>query len=445
METLKNESVSDLYAKLLESEPKAITNFVPENAAEQRDAFLKGDIENPDHNYSKLKDYDFDATLEKIDSIGERILQNPDLNPKHVEAYEAFIEGYKNKTRLMALATQFKAAEPGEEKDSIAKEFMELNIELHGEPDEETYRSLLFEKVSKINKKKFVGEAAKVADELNKLIELPEGAEEMTRFTPSDETVSWMHETVQGLYGGMLDKIPEGDSFTSSEVQAIFQDILESEFGEAAEGWKVDIESAKSINVKTTEKRIVLPEDTKDMSAGKLRSLVVHELGVHMLRSIIGGDTDLEPLKSGLNDYYDAEEGLGVVMEQALLGEYKERGVPLYLTAGLAFFDNKDFRETFEAKWRMGALEKLKDGEDLTTEAIDSAKRVAYSSVMRIMRGTDELPWFKDLAYYNGSASMWQHLENIQGDEIKFSFVLMGKANPADINHERLMYETKTN
>jgi hypothetical protein len=45
METLKNESVSDLYAKLLESEPKAITNFVPENAAEQRDAFLKGDIE----------------------------------------------------------------------------------------------------------------------------------------------------------------------------------------------------------------------------------------------------------------------------------------------------------------------------------------------------------------------------------------------------------------
>jgi len=444
METLKNESVSNLYDQLIESEPKPVTNFVPDNAAEQRDAFLKGDIENPDHNYAKLKDYHFDATLEKIGSIGDRILQNPDLNPKHTKAYEQFIEGYKNKTRLMALATQFKEAQPGEEKDTIAKKFMELNIELHGEPDEETYRSLLFEKVSKINKKKFVGEAAKIAEELNELVEIPEGSEQLTRFSPSAETVSWMHETVQGLYGNMLDKIPEGDTFTASEVQSIFQDILKSEFGESADDWKIDIESAKSINVKTAEKRIVIPEDAKDMSVGKLRSLVVHELGVHMLRSIIGGDTDLEPLKSGLNDYYDAEEGLGVVMEQALLGEYKERGVPLYLTAGLAYIDNKNFRETFEVKWRMGALEKVKDCEDITTEAIDDARRTAYGSVMRIMRGTDELPWFKDLAYYNGSASIWQHLENIQDDDLKFMFVLMGKADPANIDHERLMYETKT-
>lgn len=68
----------------------------------------------------------------------------------------------------------------------------------------------------------------------------------------------------------------------------------------------------------------------------------------------------------------------------------------------------------------------------------------AYDQTMRVMRGTDELPWFKDLAYYNGSNDVWKHLESIRGDDVKFMFVLMGKANPANIDHERLQYESST-
>lgn len=59
-------------------------------------------------------------------------------------------------------------------------------------------------------------------------------------------------------------------------------------------------------------------------------------------------------------------------------------------------------------------------------------------------RYTDELPWFKDLAYHNGSNDVWKHLESIRGDYVKFMFVLMGKANPANIDHERLQYESST-
>jgi hypothetical protein len=38
---------------------------------------------------------------------------------------------------------------------------------------------------------------------------------------------------------------------------------------------------------------------------------------------------------------------------------------------------------------------------------------------------------------------MWRHLETIRGDDLKFMFVLMGKANPANALHERILLETK--
>ena len=79
-------------------------------------------------------------------------------------------------------------------------------------------------------------------------------------------------------------------------------------------------------------------------SRKKVENLAVHEIGVHMLRSIAVGETDMLPLISGLSDYYDTEEGLGVVMEQALSGKFAERGVDHYITAGLAHYDEKDFR-----------------------------------------------------------------------------------------------------
>jgi hypothetical protein len=39
---------------------------------------------------------------------------------------------------------------------------------------------------------------------------------------------------------------------------------------------------------------------------------------------------------------------------------------------------------------------------------------------------------------------VWKHLENINGDDLKFMFILMGKANPANQQHERILLETRT-
>jgi hypothetical protein len=448
METLERsepkKSLSKQYAELLEFEPKFITNYVPGNALEQKNAFLAGTIHNPDHVYPKLEAIDFNDRYTVIDLKGQEVLSNPELEQKFQPVYDEFVEGYKNKTRLMELAHIYKHTSDVDEKARVKEEYMALNIELYGAPDETTYKSLIGEKLTQISKKNLTGPALKMREELFSLVDFEPNSEILERFKPSDETVNWAHDVAQTLYGGMLSHVPEQDSFNADEIKSVFEKIIAEEFGESAAEWAVDVEPAKSINVKSTEKRIVIPDDRTDVKYEALRGLVVHEVGVHMLRAVMGGETNLDPLQNGLNEYYDSEEGLGVVMEQALKGKFSESGIDHYITAGLAHFDNKDFRGAYEVKWRLALLGKLNESDEIDDEAITKAQTAAYSGVMRSMRGTDELPWFKDLAYYNGSVDTWRHLESIRGDDLKFTFVLLGKANAANIKHERILYETKT-
>lgn len=440
----RQEASETRFAQLLALEPKLITNFVPTDGQAQKIAFLNGDIVNPNHEYGKLNVIDFEVQRQEISRIGNEILDDPTLDEKYRGAYEDFITNYTEKTELMAQAFQYKHAANQSEKEAARQAFTTLNKEYFGEPDETTYHSLLFEKLNKISTKELSGRAKELRDELFSMSGFTPGQETEARFKPSEETVAWMHDVVNELYGGMLSHIPEQDSFSSEELRGIFETILVSEFGDVASDWVVDIEEAQSITVKAPEKRIVIPEDRGELSNERVRKLVVHEIGVHVLRSIMGESSDLDPLRTGLSNYYDSEEGLGMVMEQALGSTHLEAGIDHYITAGLAGVDEHDFRETFEIKWRINVLSNLKSDEELTDEKNDKAKESSYKAVMRIFRGTDELPWFKDLAYYNGSSDMWRHLEEIRGDDIKFMFVLLGKADPANISHQRVMLETKT-
>ena len=436
----RDPSVEELFDTLLAVEPKPIGNFVPTNAAEQKDLFFDGTIRNPDHQYDKLSAIDFEANRTEILDVTNQLVDHEDTPLKYKDTYVNFGQNYLNKTIYMEKVNQYKQAEDGETKDALRADLMKMNIELYGEPDEQTYRSILNEKLDVIKNKELSGEAATIRDELMGLVGDVETSN-VERFHPSEETVAWMNEIAHSLYDGMLDHIPDEKTFEDAAIKAVFEDILLEEFGESAKGWKVDVEKAQSINVKAGEKRLVIPEGRK-VSQAELRDLVVHELGVHFMRSVMGDQTDLLPLRLGLSEYYDTEEGLGVVMEQALAGEFKEAGLGHYLTAGLAHFDGKDFRDIFEIKWRLDAL--AKDDIETSDKALDKTKQATYKNTMRVMRGTDDMPWFKDLAYYNGAAETWKHLESIVGDDIEFMLVLLGKANPSNPSHRRIMLETAT-
>lgn len=439
---LKQPDIAEQFHALLELDPKIITNYVPADAAAQKSAYLKGEITQPHHNYARLNVLDLETKRAEIDRVGDELLHNPAMKPKFAAGYQEFIQRYTQQATFLEKARAYNTATNDEEKQQAAREYMELNVELYGEPDQQTYRSLIGEKLAAIRAKDLTGTAKELADELFAMVE-SDGEAFPERFKPSQETIDWVHEVVTSLYADMLRHLPEQKEFTAAEIKSVFEEIIHEEFGEAAEGWTVDVEEAKAINVKASEKRIVIPADAV-RSYEVMRGLIVHELGVHLMRAITGAETDFDPLSTGLSEYYDAEEGMGKVAEQGLNREFREAGVDYYIASGLAYFDDKNFDDIVNIQWRLSLLGGLKAGEDVTDEAIEKKRAAAYNSTYRVMRGTDELPWFKDLAYYNGTMEMWKHLENIRGDDIKFMFVLMGKANPANIAHERLMYETQS-
>lgn len=445
--------IEDLYGQLMDLSPKIVTMFTPSNRGEEEERFLSGETRNPQFVYYKLHAANFDEAIKKIRELGDKILNHPDLTSISKKVYEGFIKKYQEQTELLRCTQDYHGASSEEDKQKIAEAYKGLNIETYGEPDEGTYRSLLGEKLNCVRNKNLTGKADDLRKELFGMVDFDPDVDIPERFRPSSDAVQWMHGVAESLYGGMLNHIPDEQAgFNPHELQKIFTDIIEEEFNGCgdtegcagvAAGWTVSVEKATSINVKSSEKRIVIPDNDMMRSRKKVENLVVHEIGVHMLRSITGGETNMLPLRSGLSDYYDAEEGLGVVMEQALSGKFAERGVDHYITAGLAHFDNKDFREAFEIKWRLSLLSSVDDGSEVSDEQIVKAKKAAFTQTLRSFRGTNDMPLFKDLSYYNGSVEVWRYLESIKGDDFLLALLLAGKVNTSK-KHRDVILESKS-
>lgn len=266
IETIENQSsVEDLHSQLTDLSPKIVTMFNPSNRKEEEERFLSGEVRNPQFYYEKLNSADFDEAAEKIQEIGNKILNHPSLPPSHRGIYEEFIVDYSKKTTLLNYAQQYNNAKSEGEKKAVAEKYRHLNIESYGEPDEDTYRSLLGGKLNAIHSKKLTGKADELRKELFGIVNFKPGMDIPERFRPSDETVEWMHSVTESLYGGMLSHIPnEQEEFDPYELQKIFTGIIEEEFNGlndpkgyagAAEGWTVSVEKATSVNVKSSEKK----------------------------------------------------------------------------------------------------------------------------------------------------------------------------------------------
>ena len=155
IETIENQSsVEDLYSQLTDLSPKIVTMFTPSNRSEEEERFLSGEVRGPQFYYEKLNSADFAKAAEKIQEIGNKILDHPSLPPSHKGIYEEFITDYSKKTTLLNYAQQYNNAKSEGKKKATAEKYRYLNIESYSEPDEDTYRSLLGGKLNAIHNKK---------------------------------------------------------------------------------------------------------------------------------------------------------------------------------------------------------------------------------------------------------------------------------------------------
>ncbi len=446
---IDQENFNTEFDKLSDLTPGIVTITVPEKTSKQQaiDGLMAGKTEFHQEypEIANLSDDDYDI----FQSSAEDLLHTAEDMPEpESTVYRGAIETKINQFNLAMAMRDYKAAQDPEAKADATRRFMEANINLYGEPESKTYQSLLSEKFAKISNKQRSPKAEEIFTELKEI--LPEEAFDQSlaesRFRPSEETIQWMNDIVHELFDGMLKHVPKTDDLISpSELRDIFQAIIDKEFED--DQWEAELKEAKAINVDSDTKRVTVPVDRQPAAVDEVRRLVVHELGTHVLTAITGESTTLKLLGHGLAGYADTQEGLAKVVEQALEGEFKEAGIDHYITAGLAYFDHKSFAEAYNIKWRMKLLEDLADGENPTEDQIQNAKRLAIDgpriATSRIFRGTDELPLFKDLSYYNGSAKVWEYLESIRGDDFQLALLFAGKVSTSK-EHQRVILESIT-
>lgn len=457
MEKIKNSNFENSYevsatAEAFENiKPGIISKFRPNNAEQAKADFLNDDsLEKPDNNYS-------DFTRESVDALGDSVevailaLQADEaLGPVERRIYEGEIESKAKIHDFLQAGVDYREAETAEDKAAAAERYGDLNREIYGAPERDTFESLLGEKLSKISEKKFDERGEEIKRELFESLNgdyLGENSSE--RFKPSDETFARFGRGVRLLFGEQLAKVPEaprdGDKFSAEEIVEVFENVIadfegKTDFSHFDVVWK----DSGAIAVNTDKRQISVSRNRASVSREKLEGLVAHEVCTHYFRAQTGEAYGVTPLRKGLSGYLDTEEGIARAMEMAVDGKYEEAGVPHYITAGLVEFEGKNYRETFEAKWRLGVLESSKTGE-ISDEDISKAKNLAYTQTQRIFRGTDELPWYKDLSYYNGGQKIWRYIEENINDPWLFDNLLLGgKSNVLDENHERNLYELKT-
>ncbi len=440
----KNELL-DTREVFKESEPKVISTFTPENANEAKSEFLENDnLSRPNNKYEKLNSGEIENLYQNISNAILVVENDNSLGEIEREMYNTQLETRIKTVKMLEAAYDFRKAESLADRQKAQEEFMKNNIEVYGEPDLETFHSLLSDKITKIESLELDEKGEKIRSEFYELIEKDENvSQDLKRFKPSDEVFYNFGEIIKDLYSKQLELIPEkdDDSYSAEEIFEVFENILKDFENDGFSEFDVEWKDSGAIAVSAKDKKIFIPKNRKPVSKKELEGLVVHEIGTHYMRAQMGEIYNNQALRTGLDGYMNTEEGIARAMEMAVKGDYREAGVQHYLTAGFAYFNNMSFRKAFETNWRMGIL----DGKNnFSEENIDKKRQIAYRNTQRIFRGTDELPWFKDLSYFNGGQEIWKYIEeNIDSPTLIDDFLLGGKNDLLNLDQQRQIYELK--
>lgn len=441
----KNELI-DTREVFKESEPKVISAFTPENANEAKSEFLENDnLSQPNNKYEKLNSSEIKNLYQNISNAILVVENNNSLGEIEREMYNSQLETRIKTVKMLEAAYDFRKAESLTDRQKAQEEFMKNNIEVYGEPDFETFHSLLSDKIVKIDALKLDEKGEKIRSEFYELIKKDEILNQnIERFKPSDEVFHNFGEIIKDLYSKQLELIPEkgsNEKYSAKEIFEVFENILKDFENDGFSKFDVEWKDSGAIAVSAKDKKIFIPENRKPVSKKELEGLVAHEIGTHYMRAQMGEAYDNQALRTGLDGYMNTEEGIARAMEMAVKGDYQEAGIKHYLTAGFAYFNNMSFSKAFEVNWRMDIL----DGKNnFSEENIDKNRQIAYRNTQRIFRGTDELPWFKDLSYFNGGQEIWKYIEeNINSPTLIDDFLLGGKNNLHNLDQQRQIYELK--
>lgn len=396
-------------------------------------------LEDDKRTFSEKKSEAWNAVLE-LEANKESGVKNED----EFQLIAGFHEYRLKRMMLVEAARDMMYADNSASQVTARKEFMSLNRELFGEINEDAFSRIMNSENARILEFIPIDENAKSIKEYLTRYFSDKSFEKKESEILSIETLTDLGRIIRNKYASLLEPLPITDDsivYNAEECKNFLQASLDR-FGLGKKGWIAQINPRRLVPVTSQDsKEISIPSDTS-RTANQLTRLDIHEAGVHALRGQNGEETGFNVLKEGTANYSDAEEGLAVLFECAIEGDFNNdsftRARDRYITAGLAFGTDgipKDARKTFEILWRIIAIRESsgKIGEDLESYA----KNRAVSHIENAFRGTNyAMPgiiYTKLKVYYEGLLKNGKFIEKNKADIGRaLEMIMLGKYDHTD-------------
>jgi len=382
---------------------------------EEREGFLKGEVENPNLGYPELDTFDIAARGVELLSLKQDILA--------LEQNEAVKKIYRTKiNELLATLRMLQATKDGDD-----KKFSRYADFIYGKPE--------------------VDDVNYIIGTVKKLVENNIDSENEDRRNASHR-LSDMFANIPTRTDDGIDRdiLPKGEDITGrvesvEEAVNAFEEALQ-EIG--ADDWTIEVDSEKGLSnfsVSQEHKIVRIPAEEKLMQRGitrkKLKGLIEHEIKTHVARRHNGEQSKLQLLGLGLDRYLKAEEGIATYAEQQITGAKDFAGIPRFLSIALAkglTGEKLDFRKTHEIMIDYRLLTSSKN--DITHQQVVG---LAYNDCVRIFRGTTcSTPgavYPKDMSYF-GNRAIWTLVS--KDSDVVQSFSI-GKYDPNNSEHIALL------
>lgn len=373
--------------------------------SEARADFLSDEKKiKPDNAYNKI---DIAETRRKINKLKETLdfIDKTGVLREDMELYVYLMNYNLQKLYIVEACYDYLHAASDAEKAEIAQKHQEANNALYDNPDRKVFESIVSSAM---------------------------GNGSIPAYQPANEIRSRFEIMLDNHLKDILSVVSRQELYTTEDVCRIMNLALSKTLHADICGWKAVIKKdATYASVDPKNKTVTVPGNRSkgEYTYESVRSTIAHEIGTHVFRSVYLDACPCSALKEGLPKYDGFEEGLATIVEQSITHDYRHPGIRHYISIGLASINHLNFRDTFE---RLLAISKNM-GEKISDELV-------FDSVQRAFRGTGELVFSKDLAYYTGYEKAWKFIEQHIDDRNLMNLLFYsGKTDPTNEEHMSIL------
>jgi hypothetical protein len=401
---------------------------------------------------------------ELVNAVDTYKLTNPERSVAVWESQEESLEESSAARQLAfeyLLRTAIEVNDPSRGNyDLWADRFTQATVELYGEPDSKEALRLISDEYSHFSQ--LIGKEGVSQQHVNFLLDtykpmissLPEEDASEAELEYEKKAIHKYGEALIEEYQPLFDLIDNSgkSEFNATDLQELFEaalDWLEHNDDIAWQEWAVVQTKGTTFSVNSLHRQIKIAAQREVASIEDTRGLMAHELLVHALRGKNGYKRGDQDLATGLAGYLDAEEGLGILVEEAVNGILPVKAYDRYIDIALALGSIDGVQRTRKEVFHISFARQLVRAQAkgvLNEVELQSLERKVWGHVDRIYRGgrgdnlgTKQAIFTKDIAYYSGYKKMAQYISSqlASGKNARevLEYLSQGKFDPNNQQH----------